>query len=125
VPALAFQRCLHHSEREAVARCPECARFFCRECIAEHEERVVCAGCLQRLSRPRDAAAPARRFRIAPVAAASSALAGLLVAWIGFYLLGRMLLALPSDFHAATLWRQLSSGLEFAAPPPKAGGRTP
>jgi hypothetical protein len=37
------QRCLNHMLREAVARCPECSRFFCRECITEHEDKVLCA----------------------------------------------------------------------------------
>jgi hypothetical protein len=44
--AVAHQRCLHHHEREAVARCPECGHYFCRECITEHDERVICASCL-------------------------------------------------------------------------------
>ena len=48
--ALLANRCLHHPVREAVARCPECGQFFCRECITEHEDRVVCSSCLKRLT---------------------------------------------------------------------------
>ena len=33
------------------------------------------------------------------------ALAGLVVAWFFFHLLGEILLALPSSFHEGTLWQ--------------------
>lgn len=47
-PGLAIHasRCVLHTQREAAARCPECKRFFCRECITEHDGRVLCSGCL-------------------------------------------------------------------------------
>src|SRR5882757_2911198 len=97
-PVLA-QRCLHHASREAVARCPECGQFFCRECIVEHENRVICAGCLARL-----AAAPAPRrsaWRAAgPLAGAAT---GFFLTWLVFYVIGRMLLAVPDDVHASKL----------------------
>jgi hypothetical protein len=57
--ALARQRCLHHSSREAIARCLDCRQFFCRECITEHDERLVCASCLKKVAQA--AAKPARR----------------------------------------------------------------
>lgn len=87
--------CLLHAHRESVARCPECRQSYCRECITEHEGRVICAACLRRLTRPE---APARRrFRVPwqplPV------LAGWLVAWGLFYLLGRVLLEIPGEWH--------------------------
>ena len=56
--ALAHQRCFHHSLREAVARCPECRQFYCRECVTEHDDRMFCAACLRKRS---VVAAPARR----------------------------------------------------------------
>lgn len=46
------QRCFNHAEREATARCPVCKRDFCRECITEHNHRMLCRSCL--------ASAPAR-----------------------------------------------------------------
>jgi hypothetical protein len=70
--SLAAQRCFHHSLREAVARCPECRQFYCRECITEHEERVICATCLRRLS----AAPPARRVSLQWLLSALSCAAG-------------------------------------------------
>jgi hypothetical protein len=97
---LSRQRCLHHPEREAVARCPECARFFCRECITEHDDRVVCADCLKRLAH---AAGPARaRFAWLPRLAWCAL--GFLLAWLFFYETGRALLLIPTSFHDGTLW---------------------
>ncbi|MFN7139481.1 MAG: rhomboid family protein, partial [Limisphaerales bacterium] len=49
---LTQQHCLNHFTREAAARCPECKQFFCRECITEHDDRVICAGCLRKLQQP-------------------------------------------------------------------------
>ena len=100
--ALTLQRCLHHGEREAIARCPECGGFFCRECITEHDERVICASCLAKLTRP--AAAKTRGFRLAVLRPWITAFSGIVVAWLCFYSIGRTLAAIPSDFHASSLW---------------------
>ena len=99
---LALQRCLHHGEREAIARCPECGSFFCRECITEHDERIICASCLAKLTRPPEA--KARRFRLAALRPWVGAFSGIVVAWLCFYFIGRMLVAIPSDFHADSIW---------------------
>ena len=48
-PYLAQSRCFQHAGREAVARCPECERFYCRECVTEHEGRMICRSCLDTL----------------------------------------------------------------------------
>ena len=100
--SLAQQRCANHAEREAVARCVECKCFFCRECVAEHQERVVCAGCLRKLVAPGK-----QKQRGFPVIIRGLQLvAGLLLLWLGFYFVGRVLLQLPTSFHEGTLWRQ-------------------
>jgi hypothetical protein len=101
VPALAHQRCLNHEFREAVACCPECRRFFCRECITEHEDRVICAACLRKLAQTR---AP-RRFHWAGLLVIFECLAGLLTAWLFFYMAGRSLQAMPDSFHEGTVWK--------------------
>ena len=101
--ALTLQRCLHHGEREAIARCPECGSFFCRECITEHDERIICASCLAKVTRP--AAAKITRFRLAALRPWAAAFSGILVAWLCFYFIGRLLVAIPSDFHASSIWR--------------------
>ena len=103
MPALALQRCLHHGDREAIARCAECGSFFCRECITEHDERILCASCLAQLTRP--AAGKKVRFRLATLRPWATACSGLIVAWLCFYFIGRMLVAIPSDFHASSIWK--------------------
>ena len=95
------QRCLHHPLREAVARCPECGQFFCRECITEHDDRVVCSSCLRKLT----ATVEKKRGNFAPVWRVSAAIIGLLVAWVFFFLIGRMLVNIPTKFHEGTVWR--------------------
>lgn len=107
--ALALQRCSNHLDREAVARCPECGRFYCRECITEHEERVLCAACLQSLVRQR--AAPRRNRWLAQSLPLANALVGLVVAWICFFLLGRLLVSIPSQFHSR-LWERTYEAIQ-------------
>ena len=101
MPAISEQRCLNHRDREAVARCPSCFNFFCRECVTEHEQRVICARCLAALSR----GAEKRGARLRRLAAAFPAAAGLFMLWLMFYGVGRLLLAIPSSFHEGTIWR--------------------
>lgn len=100
-PALTQQRCLHHGTREAVARCLECRQFFCRECIAEHDDRVVCASCLKKLARATEKK-PRRPWPLWPAAQLAS---GFFFTWLLFYIVGRLLLSMPDDFHDATLWK--------------------
>lgn len=100
-PRLAQQRCLNHSAREAVARCPECSQFFCRECVAEHEDRVICAACLRKLAR----VPLLRRRGFAGALRFAHCLAAVLAAWFFFYLVGEGLLRLPTSFHEGALWR--------------------
>jgi len=101
MPLLAHQRCFNHATREAVARCPECAGFFCRECVTEHDDRVICSACLKQLVRVPLLKRPA----LAGALRGAQALLGLLVAWFFFYLIGSALLTLPTAFHEGTLWQ--------------------
>lgn len=90
--ALAAERCRNHADREAAARCPECRRYFCRECVTEHEGRMVCAGCLSgRPAAPAEAAVSRFSGRLRAVRRGLRLMAGLLVAWMSFYLLGQAL----------------------------------
>ena len=98
---LAHQRCFNHAFREAVARCPECKQYFCRECITEHEDRVLCSVCLKK--RTQQPLTQRRVFaRIFQVARCGL---GILVAWYFFFLIGESLLKLPDSFHQGTLWQ--------------------
>lgn len=98
---LAKQRCFNHSKRESVAICPGCSRFFCRECITEHDDRILCASCLKKSLKPM----PGRGFRFAGLLHAGYCLSGFLIAWLFFFYLGQTLLSIPSSFHEATLWQ--------------------
>lgn len=98
---IARERCSNHASREAVARCPECGRTFCRECISEHDGRVICAFCLKRLSTK-----PARRYRLARLVQLAQILIGVLLLWTSFYLLGKALLTIPSPFHEMAIGQQ-------------------
>jgi uncharacterized paraquat-inducible protein A len=99
---LVAQRCLNHTLREAVARCPECGNFFCRECITEHEDRVVCSSCLKKLTKKTET----KRRNLAPIARAMFAFCGLLIAWFFFFIIGRMLVNIPTSFHEGTVWEK-------------------
>lgn len=100
---LVHQRCWHHELREAVARCPECGRFYCRECVTEHEDRLMCAACLKKVAQ-----GPARqRLRLAGLARLGACVGGVWLAWIFFYGCGQALLTMPSTFHEGTVWQAL------------------
>ena len=101
MPTLDHQRCFNHAMREAAARCPECGRFFCRECVTEHDDRVVCSACLSQLARKRQVHRPA----LARLARFGQCLAALLIAWFFFFLIGESLLRIPAQFHDGTLWQ--------------------
>ncbi len=103
---LIHQRCFIHAQREAAARCPECGRFFCRECVTAHEGRVVCAACLGRLAKSRRGPQTTLLAALRIV----QGLAGLATAWLLFYLAGQLLLALPDSFHEGTFWQGTGPG---------------
>ncbi|MEE9218001.1 MAG: rhomboid family protein [Acidobacteriota bacterium] len=93
---LTLQRCLVHPRREAAARCPQCRHFFCRECVVEHGDRIICAACLRRLA----AASPRTRFHtLLRLGRGARILIGLFVAWLFFYFLAQALLLVPARFH--------------------------
>jgi hypothetical protein len=79
--AVLEQRCFHHERREAVCRCPQCRRSFCRECVTEHEDRLICAACLRESAltakAPRTGGRRTMEFGMA--------VGGLLLAWAIFF----------------------------------------
>ena len=81
MPALDSQLCWNHENREAVCRFLGCRRSFCRECVTEHNGRLLCASCFA-------AAIPAAKSRsgslrklATPLLLASALLLGWLVYW--------------------------------------------
>ena len=98
---LILQRCYHHAAREAAARCPLCSQFYCRECVIEHEGRMICAVCLRGLNRPQNR--DGRFFSWGSWIV--QGVFGLALAWYLFFEVGRVLVVNPSDFHSQTLWQ--------------------
>src|SRR2546426_1150950 len=99
--SLSHERCFNHSLREAAARCPQCRQCYCRECITEHDGRVIWAACLQRL-----VGVPlTRRSGFVGMMRAWQLLLGLATIWLFFYLLGETLLSVPSSFHDGAVWK--------------------
>lgn len=101
--ALETSKCIHHAEREAAARCPECRHYFCRECITEHAGRVICSSCLKKSvdERREKQSAGGLRKLLRRSFAGVYALICLLVLWIFFFTLGQLLLELPADYHSS------------------------
>ncbi len=105
------QRCFHHDGREAVAQCPSCKLFFCRECVTEHAGRMICVTCVHALTRDADKTTSAVRARWTV-----TALAGILIAWVVFYYLGATLARIPSKFHAALPHNTAKTGTDHSVP---------
>ena len=94
--------CLIHSTRPATARCPECRRFYCEECVTEHDGRLTCAGCLRG---EKNITGESNQHR--PLAVVFSILqfgVGLLMIWMFFYFTARFLMLIPASFHDGTVW---------------------
>jgi len=100
---IALQRCLHHVEREAVARCVSCTQHFCRECIVEHDGRVLCAECRGKLSAQAEVKGGFGRKAGAAMHFALS----VFVLWFCIYLFGKALLLIPSSFHEGEVWKEM------------------
>jgi uncharacterized paraquat-inducible protein A len=94
------RRCANHQQREASARCPECGQYYCRECITEHDDRVLCASCLAKIAVKKDVA----RQKWALVPRLALALFAMAATFLAFLLLGNLLLSIPSPFHSEGGW---------------------
>jgi len=83
-------------------RCPECRRYFCRECATEHDERLLCAECIKRLSAKR----AGKGGRLAWAKGALAGALGLLLAWLFFYGIGQVLMQIPAAQDEGTAWQR-------------------
>lgn len=99
---LTNQRCYHHQRREAVVRCPDCGRYFCRECVTEHHDRMLCSQCLARLTGEREKRS---KLWVRGFLLLAQGSFGFMLLWYAFYLVGLMLLSIPNDFHEGTIWK--------------------
>lgn len=99
--SLAQSRCFQHASREAAARCPECKRFYCRECVTEHDGRMICRTCLDELLQEGTNTSQGI-FKF--LRAWLLAFGGYVLAVYIFYQIGRFLLKIPSKFHTGVLF---------------------
>ncbi|WPD22695.1 MAG: hypothetical protein SD837_21230 [Candidatus Electrothrix scaldis] len=91
--------CFNHANREPVARCPECNRYFCRECVSDHDGRLLCSACLHNTTEHQEERKSSwLKYLIPPF----QVLLGVLGAWLAFYLLASTLLSIPSTIHDVT-----------------------
>jgi hypothetical protein len=97
------QHCVHHPVRPASARCPSCRQSFCRECVVEHEGRIICAGCLARIL---DAPDRHRKRLVVPIFPVVQAAVALIVLWWMFFLLAGVLRRVPADVHEGIIWTE-------------------
>ena len=100
------QICLNHPGREAAARCPTCKRPFCRECITEHDYRMICATCLTEL---REVTRKGKRGVHLPFAPLIQIVVGLCVLWTVYYQIGEILVNIPVELHEGKLWEEPDS----------------
>jgi hypothetical protein len=100
VATLRQKRCINHPQREASARCPECGKFYCRECTSEHDDRILCASCLVKIGIKKETGTPwwawAPRLGLVLLAIAT--------VYFIFLLVGNILLSFPSEFHGKGGW---------------------
>ncbi len=81
-----------------------CHDFFCRECVTEHDGRLICANCLQKP----ETAKTRKKSRVLPAAGnLLKAAVGLLLAWLVFYAIGQILLMVPDSFHSGDIWSSI------------------
>jgi hypothetical protein len=99
---LANRRCVNHWQREAAARCPNCGRFFCRECVTEHEDRLLCASCLRMQTTHESARSTSLHFLFRTLQITLS----ILLLWSFFYYMGKTLLMMPDEFHEGSIWQK-------------------
>lgn len=98
--SLVEQRCLNHAQREAVARCPSCQHYYCRECVTEHADRILCAACLKK--NPDEPST--EKSRLDGLLRMGQFGAAVFLLWFLSLGLGRALLAMPDSFHKGTYW---------------------
>lgn len=110
------QQCVLHPDRGAVARCPDCKRFYCHECITEHEGQVLCRRCLTRkVEEDENSAGFLQRHRLfllmlgKPLLAA----AGIILLWFIFVSIGAVLMRFPDSFYYSAPEKSGGRGAAF------------
>ncbi len=110
---LALTRCRNHPDREAAARCPDCRLHFCRECVVEHQGRLLCAACLAAGSAPQQ---QSRRGRLRGMLQVLGTFLGFLLVWLLMFAAGDLLTRIPESFHGTSTATETAATQETAVP---------
>lgn len=98
-------KCLNHPDREAVACCPECKNFFCRECVTEHHGKLVCKTCLtSAASSEQTTSLNAFQKIMSGTGTLFKMVLSFSILWLTAYAFGRLLLLIPDSFHSGDIW---------------------
>jgi hypothetical protein len=97
--SFASRRCRNHIDRQAACRCPGCGFDFCRECVTEHDERLLCSRCVAGLNFP-----ATRASRTKSIKAIAQCVVGIAAAWIFFFLAGELTSIIVSPSHEVRAW---------------------
>lgn len=89
-----------------MARCRSCGQSFCRECVVEHERRLVCAACLRAEMEGGQARSGGGRRHRVPWAAVLQWAAALTALWALFYAAAAALGRIPAEIHDGLIWLQ-------------------
>lgn len=95
--------CFLHPSREAAARCVSCGRSYCRECVTALDRRMYCAACFKEKTGVKQK----RKRDWFLVTTSVQFVIGLFGLWLTAYILGRVLVELPTGFHEGTVWERL------------------
>ena len=68
--------------------------------MTEHEDRVICASCLEKLQ----TVMGGKQTTFGRIAPSIRGVTGFIILWFFFYLLGQILLKIPVAFHDGTIW---------------------
>ncbi len=97
---LSSQRCFNHPARPVVFRCPECSRFYCRECASSFQDRFLCKTCLDEALSVSEQKSSSLLRRFTP---GLGFICGFLLLWFLFHGLGQVLYILPEYVHSGLI----------------------
>ena len=103
--ALRQNRCFHHPQREAAAKCPSCQRHYCRECVSFVSGRMICSACWN-AEQAQEKPSSKRWGQLGEVAVVSLSF---LLVWAAIAGFGRLMASLPDPLHDATVWEELAT----------------
>lgn len=88
-------KCQNHTSREAVAKCPICQHYYCRECVTEHNNQFICVGCL---STQQTGVNNSKNSFFTVFKLILFSIFTILTSWYFFQIIGSLLLKIPSSF---------------------------